>query len=470
MTKLKAVIYARQSTSKQQSIPAQIKALEDYASQHNTQVLATFQDAISGKDTNREGFNAMVEYISTHAVNFLLVWRYDRIARNLKDLHSFLTLCSDLNVSVISINENLGHNRAQDAQNVFMLQMLGAVAQYQREIIKENQQIAYHQKYKDGKILSANVSYGYRLINDELMVHEEEAETVRLIFDLYTQNKLGYKAIAEQLNASGKLNRDNKWWHATRIKTILDNPFYTGVIQSKYGDANSHQLPLIEKERFEQAQAIQLSRNTVKQRVTRRYVLQGKIKCPHCHTVCTPTHTLNGQRDHYYYSCSLYTSGGKRHCPGMTLNALEVEDFIGSKLHDFIQSDFVAGQLNSHITQTNKEIHQHNKQKQTQLKHRQKKLLRDYENGNLTDDQLSVKLAQLEKRKEKLALKPTIPESITNLINLNLLIDNNPTLAHYTLYQSIMDRIEVDEDKKVTAIYLNGFSENILKELQEDVN
>lgn len=79
-------------------------------------------------------------------------------------------------------------------------------------------------------------------------------------------------------------------------------------------------------------------------------------------------------------------------------------------------------------------------------------------------------MAQLEKRKEKLALKPTIPESITNLINLNLLIDNNPTLAQYTLYQSIMDRIEVDEDKKVTAIYLNGFSENILKELQEDVN
>ena len=85
MTKT-AVIYARQSTPKQQSIPAQIKELEYYASQHDTQVLATFQDAMSGKDTNREGFNAMVDYISTHAVDCLLVWRYDRIARNLKDL------------------------------------------------------------------------------------------------------------------------------------------------------------------------------------------------------------------------------------------------------------------------------------------------------------------------------------------------------------------------------------------------
>ncbi|HBY90480.1 MAG: recombinase family protein [Ruoffia tabacinasalis] len=465
MTKT-AVIYTRQSTPKQQSIPAQIKALEDYASQHNTQVLAIFQDAMSGKDTNREDFNAMVEYISTHDVDVLLVWRYDRIARNLKDLESFLMLCSDLNVSVISINEKLGHNRAQD---VFMLQMLGAVGQYQREIIKENQQIAYQQKYDEGKILSGTVSYGYRLINDTLEVKENEAAVVRLIFYLYTQKELGYKAISEHLNASGNLNRDGKWWHAVRIKSILDNPFYTGAIQSKYGDANSHQLPLIQKERFEQAQAIQLSRNTLKQLVTRRYVLQGKIKCPHCHTVCTPTHTLNGQRDYYYYSCSLYTSGGKRHCPGMILNALEVEDFISSKLHQFIQSDFVAGQLKSHITRTNYDIDRTNQQKQNKLKQRQRQIMDAYEKELLDDDQLSDKLVALNGRKAKLKLKPRIPESITNLIDRNLLIDNNPTLPQYTLYQSIIERIAVDEEKNVIAIYLTGFRENILEE-EDDVS
>lgn len=467
MTKQTAVIYARQSTPKQQSIPAQIKALEGFADEKSYHIVATFEDAMSGKDTNRQGFKTMKEFLSKHSVDIILVWRYDRIARNLKDLESFLTYCYELNVSVISINERLGNHHAQD---VFMLQLLGALGQYQREVIKENQQIAYRQKHLQGKILSANVSYGYRLVDGDLELQQDEALIVKEIFNLYVNQEMGYKAIAENLNAAGKINRDGIWWHPTRIKSILDNPFYIGKVLSKYGSTNTHSLPLIEPVVFEKVQQIQASRNTASQRVTRRYVLQGKIKCPHCHSVCSPAHALSGQRDHYYYTCSLYTSGGKRHCPGTILNALVVEDFIGSKLHDFIQSDFVAGQLKSHITQTNKEIHQHNKQKQTQLKHRQKKLLSDYENGNLTDDQLSVKLAQLEKRKEKLALKPTIPESITNLINLNLLIDNNPTLAQYTLYQSIMDRIEVDEDKKITAIYLNGFSENILKELQEDVN
>lgn len=92
-----------------------------------------------------------------------------------------------------------------------------------------------------------------------------------------------------------------------------------------------------------------------------------------------------------------------------------------------------------------------------------------YEKGLLDDDQLSDKLVALNGRKAKLKLKPRIPESITNLIDRNLLIDNNPTLPQYTLYQSIIERIEVDEEKNVIAIYLTGFRENILEE-EDDVS
>lgn len=92
-----------------------------------------------------------------------------------------------------------------------------------------------------------------------------------------------------------------------------------------------------------------------------------------------------------------------------------------------------------------------------------------YEKGLLDDDQLSDKLIALNERKAKLKLDPKIPESITNLIDLNLLIDNNPTLTQYTLYQSIIDWIKVDEQKNVSAIYLIGFGKNILEE-ENDVS
>lgn len=460
MTK-KAVIYARQSTSKQQSIPAQMNALVRFAREHDMKVLATFQDALSGKDTTRDGFNAMKEYLSHQSVDSVLVWRYDRIARNLIDLQDFLTYCIDLNINVVSMNEHFGTNQAH---HIWLTQILGAFGQYHREVIKENQHIAYHQKHRQGKILSANVSYGYRLVEGELELQAEEAMIVKEIFDLYVKQKLGYKAISEHLNSSGKLNRDNKWWHATRIKAILDNPFYTGSIQSKYGTNETHALPLVELELFEKVSEIQNSRNALPQRVTRRYVLQGKIKCPHCQTVCTPSHTHNGQRDHYYYRCSLYISGGKRHCPGLALNALDIEQHISSQLHHFIHSTSVAKDLKAYIGQSNQEIERINKQKQAKLKERELKLLRAFEQDTLDDNQLSEKLRTLKERQEKLTLQPPIPESILELLDHNLRVDINPTLNQYTLYQSIIDWIEVDEDKQVVGIYLNGFTDNILEE------
>lgn len=461
MTKQIAVIYARQSTPKQQSIPAQIKALEGFADEKSYHIVATFEDAMSGKDTNRQGFKTMKEFLSKHSVDIILVWRYDRIARNLKDLESFLTYCYELNVSVISINERLGNHHAQD---VFMLQLLGALGQYQREVIKENQQIAYRQKHLQGKILSANVSYGYRLVDGDLELQQDEALIVKEIFNLYVNQEMGYKAIAENLNAAGKLNRDGIWWHPTRIKSILDNPFYIGKVLSKYGSTNTHSLPLIEPVVFEKVQQIQASRNTASQRVTRRYVLQGKIKCPHCQTVCTPTHTLSNQRDHYYYACSQYTSGGKRHCSGIRINALNIEHLISTQLFHFIQSPYVSDQLESHIAQKNDHIEKYNHKKQNQLIKRQTRLLKDYEKGIISDKQLSTQLNELIKRKEKLNLKPLIPESITDLIDFKLFVDINPTLNQYLLFQSILHWIEVDEDKKLVAVYLKGFNDNILEE------
>lgn len=104
-----------------------------------------------------------------------------------------------------------------------------------------------------------------------------------------------------------------------------------------------------------------------------------------------------------------------------------------------------------------------NKQKQNTLIQRQNKLLLAFEQGKISDEQLSQKLAMLNSRQNNIPLKPMIPESITALIDLNVMIDRNPTVAQYTLYQGIIDRIEINPEKKVTAIYLKGFDQNIME-------
>ncbi|UJF15955.1 recombinase family protein [Jeotgalibaca sp. MA1X17-3] len=458
----KAVIYARQSTSMQQSIPAQVTALNDFAYEKQMQVEVVFKDIMSGKNTNREGFNAMKKYLKENNIAYLLVWRYDRLARNLKDLHAFLAFCLDMHVKVISISEQYVDHKSGKAKDILLLQLVGSIAEYQRTAIQENQQIAYQHMHAQGKIVSANVPYGYRLVEGELVLEPTETSIVKQIFSQYSQG-LGYKRIAENLNQSALLNRNGKLWQTARIKAILDNTFYIGKITSKYGNSNVHNLPIISNELFDKVHQIKISKSPVKQRVTRRYVLQGKILCPHCHLVCTPTHTLNNNKDYYYYSCPLYAANGKRHCPGCHLDALKIEQAVCNILTSFLQSDVIRKQLNTQITQTNSEILKKNNKKKTTLKQRQKKLLLDFENKKIDSVQLSQKLAALNTREQTLELAPLIPKEIGKLVNLNITVDPNPTITQYMLYQGILDSINVSSEKLVTAVRLKGLDQNIME-------
>src|SRR5690625_1259809 len=126
MTK-KAVIYARQSTDLQQSIPAQLSALRDWIKTNTDAVVINeFQDALSGKNTNRPGLKALRNYIKEFEVDMVVVWRYDRLARSLTDLSKFLESCVDLNIKVISITEPLSQGDDSFAMNTFQISVLGA--------------------------------------------------------------------------------------------------------------------------------------------------------------------------------------------------------------------------------------------------------------------------------------------------------------------------------------------------------
>ena len=84
-----AVIYARVSTGKQEkegfSIPAQIKFLKEYAQKNSFKGVEMFVEAETAKKAGRKQFSNMLEYISKHRVNALLVEKTDRIYRNFKD-------------------------------------------------------------------------------------------------------------------------------------------------------------------------------------------------------------------------------------------------------------------------------------------------------------------------------------------------------------------------------------------------
>lgn len=136
-------------------------------------------------------------------------------------------------------------------------------------------------------------------------------------------------------------------------------------------------------------------------------------------------------------------------------------------VNDYIHSDVTVKKIKQQIENKNLSIKGENQQKEKQIQKRQNKVLARYEKGEITDKQLSESLKNIQKRKQKLKFDPLIPETIVSLLGTHLDVDNNPTVAHFVLYQEIIEKVLLNEKKEITAIYLVGIPYNILKKVDE---
>ncbi|EPD70085.1 hypothetical protein HMPREF1219_00517 [Corynebacterium pyruviciproducens ATCC BAA-1742] len=114
----------------------------------------TFTDKASGKDTNRPKLREAIRY--SRQGDIFLVHSMDRLARNLVDLRQIVDVLTEKGVTVAFQKENLTFTGEDNAMNNLLLSMLGAVAEFERSLIKERQRegiaIAKKQgKYKGGK-------------------------------------------------------------------------------------------------------------------------------------------------------------------------------------------------------------------------------------------------------------------------------------------------------------------------------
>jgi DNA invertase Pin-like site-specific DNA recombinase len=128
MTKGQVVGYVRVS-SESQNTARQLEGL----------VLdRTFEEKISGKDTNRPELQAMLEYVREG--DTVHVHSMDRLARNLSDLLSLVNGLTNRGVKVRFEKENLIFSGQDDAMSKLMLSMMGAFSEFERSIIKMRQQ------------------------------------------------------------------------------------------------------------------------------------------------------------------------------------------------------------------------------------------------------------------------------------------------------------------------------------------
>lgn len=347
--KIKVYIYTRVSTSMQVegfSLDAQNEKLTKYADYMNYEIVGSYQDAgKSGKSIEgRIEFQRMMEDISTgkDGVSYVLVFKLSRFGRNAADVLGSLQLMQDYGVNLISVED--GIDSSKDAGKL-MISVLSAVAEIERENILVQTMEGRKQKAREGKWNGGFAPYGYKLENGELKIVEEEAEAVRMIFDLYVNTQMGSNGIAKYLEQQGikkkaRQNGTNTMFSAHLVRQILDNPVYCGAIaygrrsnrkvqgtrnqyrivkQDKYLLSDGIHEATVSKELWNQAQEKRILQKKKYEHVNGKhhaYLLTGILKCPLCGEGMYGNKSIknrNGKhyKDYFFYGCKHRRTGYK---------------------------------------------------------------------------------------------------------------------------------------------------------------
>lgn len=215
LNKTKVYIYTRVSTAIQidgYSLDAQKSRMKAFCDYNDYEIVGEYEDAgKSGKSIEgRAAFNRMIEDIKTGKddVAFVLVFKLSRFGRNAADVLATLQMMQDYGVNLICVED--GIDSSKDAGKL-MISVLSAVAEIERENIRIQTMEGRMQKAREGKWNGGFAPYGYMLVDGKLIINEEEAEAIRVIFDQYVNTDIGCNGIAKYLENHGihKIPRQN---------------------------------------------------------------------------------------------------------------------------------------------------------------------------------------------------------------------------------------------------------------------
>ena len=228
----KVAIYIRVSTAHQvdkDSIPMQKKDLIAYCQLIlGTDNYEFFEDAgYSGKNTDRPAFQEMMNRIRMNEFTHVLVWKIDRISRNLLDFAEMYEELQSLRVTFVSKNEQFDTSTAIGEA---MLKIILVFAELERNMTSERVTATMISRANSGQWNGGRIPFGYSYDSESktFSILENEAAICIELKDLYLKNK-SLVFTARALNEKGYKTRSGVDWTPTSVWIIASSPFYAGI-------------------------------------------------------------------------------------------------------------------------------------------------------------------------------------------------------------------------------------------------
>ena len=230
-------IYARVSTQEQArggvSLDAQLEQLTRYAENQGWRVAEHYVDAgISGSTTKRPSFQRLLKDARSRKLDIILVYKFDRFSRSALDLIMTTKDLAKWGVDFCSVTEQVD---TTTPMGKLFLRLMGILAEFELDLIKERTDFGMNKKARNGYV-QHRPPFGYRLVNGQLIVNEEEAKIVRKIY----LGRSKEKSLSE-------LSRETGVPRST-VRRILRNPIYKGKVRWKGKTVPGQHKPIIQGE------------------------------------------------------------------------------------------------------------------------------------------------------------------------------------------------------------------------------
>ncbi len=243
-------VYSRKSkfTGKGESIGNQVELCREYICAHYGEaaldnIIVYEDEGFSGGNLNRPDFKKMMDAARKHKFKAIIVYRLDRISRNIIDFAGLIEELSRLDIAFVSIKEQFDTGTPMGRA---MMYIASVFSQLERETIAERIRDNMHELAKTGRWLGGTTPTGYAseavksITIDgkskkacKLKLIPDEADIVRLIYDLYVE--FDSQTITEaELIKRGIKTKNDKYFTRFSIKAILQNPVYVIADQDAY--------------------------------------------------------------------------------------------------------------------------------------------------------------------------------------------------------------------------------------------
>lgn len=515
---LRVCFYARVSTDKDEqlhSLQSQISFFNDYISKvPNWKFIGSYIDeGISGTQVKkRDEFLRMTRDAKKHKFDLILTKEISRFSRSTLDSIMYTQELLSNGVGVYFLNDNI-NTILPDSE--LRLTIMSSIAQDEVRKLSERVSFGMKRSIDNGVVLGCSNIYGYVKDKGKLVIDDEQAKMIKIIFDRYANTTDGLSKVSRYLFSLGYKSRNGKRIDTTILTRIIENPKYKGYYcghKSKVLDYRTKQKkrlnesdwiiykdyenvpPIVSEELWERAnvklkerQDSFTNRTINKVVFQNRYTYSGKIYCG-CHNLTYHRSSAGKRKNNPVWECQVYRKESLKGCSNPRVFEFELDEVFKDMFNKLFKRkntifDEILSECKNYLETNNSELNTKNlESKIIVLNNKKDKLLElvieeylskeDYKKQvDLINEDLTIYQTKMNELKSNKKDKNNIENKISEIKNaLEKCLEDNE--CYSDVFNELIDRIIVHKqnDKQIkldifikTGESINTLSDNLGK-------